>query len=69
MLWSVVPEDAVFAGFNEGFSLIDGEVENCHCRLRLGGDGSASIESLCSTNPKDYLNRNLQPGRRIFLLK
>ena len=69
MLWSVIPEAVVLGGIEQTISLIDGQVENCPCRLRSAGDGSFCIETLTSTDPKDFLNSGLQPGRRIFLPK
>lgn len=69
MLWSVIPEAVVLSGMEDAISLIDGQVENCPCRLRSAGDGFFSIEALTSTDPKDFLNSGLQPGRRIFLPK
>ena len=69
MLWSIIPEDVVFNGFEQQaeFGLLDYEVENCPCRLRRLADGGFGLETVCSTNPKYFLQRNLQPGRRIFL--
>lgn len=72
MLWSIIPEDLVFAGFDsteQGAALVDYELDNCPCRLRRLADGAFGLEALCSTNPKHFLQRNLQPGRRIFLSK
>lgn len=69
MLWSVIPEAVVLAGLDEKCSLLDGTVANCPCKLRWQGDGFVSIESVCSTDPKDFLRTELAPGRRIFLPK
>ncbi len=69
MLWSIIPEALVLAGVDENFSLLEGTVAGRPCRLRRQSDGSASIEALCSTDPKDFLRAELAPGRRIFLPK
>lgn len=71
MLWSIIPEDVVFNGFEDlgRGALVDYELESCPCRLRQMPDGGFGLEAVCSTNPKYFLQRNLQPGRRIFLLK
>lgn len=71
MLWSIIPEDVVFNDFERraDLQLFDYELESCPCRLRRLADGAFGLETLCSTNPKYFLQRNLQPGRRIFLAK
>ncbi len=69
MLWSIIPESLVFEGFGDSFALLDHEVDSCPCRVRVGSDGVCSIEAVCSTDPRDFLNKNLSPGQRIFLGK
>lgn len=69
MLWSVVPESVVFDGFGDSPVFWEHQVENCPCRVRVGSDGVCSIEAVCSTDPRDFLNKNLSPGQRIFLGK
>ena len=69
MLWSIMPEQLVLAGLEETPNLIEGQIGEFPCRLRYSADGSYSIERLNSTNPKDFLRADLQPGRRIFLHK
>ena len=71
MLWSIIPTDVVFNGFEQrdDLQLLDYELESCPCRLRRLTDGSFGLETVCSTNPKHFMQRILQPGRRIFLSK
>lgn len=75
MLWSIIPEDTVFAGVGiyagqgEEAEALHMEVDGCPCQLRRGRDGSFCVEAVCSTNPKDFMRREIAPGRRIFLPK
>lgn len=66
MLWSVMPEAVVLAGMDDKISVVDGQVGDCPCRLRVGADGSFAIEQVMSTDPRQYLRRELQPGRRLY---
>lgn len=66
MLWSVMPEAVVLAGLDDKISVVDGQVGDCPCRLRVGTDGSFAIEQVMSTDPRQYLRRELQPGRRLY---
>ncbi len=68
MLWSIIPQEVVFDGL-EDCTLLDYQLENCPCRLRRLPGGDFGLEAVCSTNPKHFLQSNLQPGRRIFLPK
>lgn len=67
MLWSVIPEDIVLAGADEKISVIDGQVGECPCRLRVGADGALSVERVMSTDIRDYLRQELQPGQRVYV--
>lgn len=67
MLWSVMPENVVFGGADADIRLLEGRVGSCDCRLRCAADGSLSIERLMSTDPADYLRRELAPGQRVHL--
>lgn len=67
MLWSVIPENIVLAGLDEKISVVEGQVGDCPCRLRVGADGSYAIEQVMSTDPAHYLRRDLQPGRQVYM--
>lgn len=65
MLWSVMPENVVMQGLDAALALEDGLAGRCLCRFRRGADGSCVIERLISTDPADYLRRELAPGQAI----
>lgn len=67
MLWSVMPENLVLTGLENLPPLLDGRVGSCDCRFRAGEGGCCTIERLISTDPADYLRRELAPGQRIWL--
>lgn len=78
MIWSIIPEDTVFAGVGAFAAPGQGEsagaslrleVGGCPCQVRQGAEGSLWVEAVCSTNPKDFLRPELQPGQRILSLK
>lgn len=67
MLWSVMPENVVLAGWNDEMSVVDGQVGKCVCRLRVGAGGAYAVERLISTDPVDFLSDRWQPGRQIYM--
>ncbi len=83
MLWSIIPEDTVFAGVGTfaaagrqaaagpvaGGAPMRMEVEGCPCEVVWGDDGGLRVAAVCSTDPQDFMRKNIQPGQRILLLK
>lgn len=65
MLWSVMPENLVMQGLDAGLEPEYGLAGSCLCRFRRGADGNCVIERLISTDPADYLRRELAPGQRL----
>lgn len=83
MLWSIIPEDTVFAGVGlfaaagpqavggpvAGGAPIRMDVDGCPCEVVWGDDGGLRVSAVCSTDPKDFMRKNIQPGRRIWVWK
>lgn len=65
MLWSVMPENIVFEGIEAKMDIREQDVNSRRCLVRTGNDGRCYIEGICSTEPKDYLDETLYPGRQI----
>ena len=67
MLWSVIPEEIVFDKWDEAFTLEERTYQQRKVRVRVGQDGYGSIEGIISSNPKDFMNKELRPGTKIRL--
>lgn len=61
MLWTVVPEQLIFDE-DDNFSVAEMNVGNVTVVVQVGADGSKRVQRLLSTNPRDYLRPEWQPG-------
>ena len=69
ILYSVVPPEKVFEGYNEKSVKEYVEIEYNGEKLLAAamGNGEYMISRIISTSPKTYLNPKLQPGTIIRL--
>lgn len=66
MIWSIIPEDLLFAkdeGQNDSLRRVD--YLGRHLLVRPSAGGQAEIVSVLSTDPVDFLDGRLYPGTRI----
>jgi len=66
LIYSIVPPEVVFSRDGETRPRVWEEMESDGARrvlVRRDGDGRAVIERIISTEPRDYLDPALQPGR------
>ena len=67
MLWSIIPEEVVFEHWQDHFMITEKSYKKGFLQVRTERNGYGSIERIISTDPKDYLNVMLIPGKRIRL--
>jgi hypothetical protein len=72
ILWSPVPEEFIFEGFNEAkYNWIETEVQGVKMLVEPLSDqpGYATVIRLLCPNPQSYLNPKFQPGQKVCLIK
>jgi len=66
MIWSIVPEEVIFATAEEEDTLtMNARYLGRQVMLRPCGEGLGEIMALLSTDPADFLDERFQVGRRI----
>ena len=68
MIWSVIPEDIIFAEQSDYEELRQVEYMGKLVTVRRLSPGRGEIISLLSTDPSDFLVKSLHPGSVIDLL-
>ena len=68
IFWSIVPEDVVFNGWEDKLELQEISYMDKTLSVRSGMKGSASVERILSTDPKDFLRKEFNPGNKIPFL-
>lgn len=63
LIYSVMPPQWVVEGFGKDYKRIQGTIDGVFVELEPAGESTVRIARVISTNPHDYLNPNLQPGR------
>ncbi|MFZ5823326.1 MAG: YlzJ-like family protein [Bacillota bacterium] len=66
ILWSVMPIELVLEGLAPSTParaemVVDGRI----LEVEPGSDGTATVQRLLSTDPRDYLDPRFQPGARV----
>ena len=64
IFWSIVPEDVVFNGWEDTVEFQELSYMGKTVRIRRGA-GGGSLEQLLSTDPKDFLKKELSPGSQV----
>ncbi len=65
LLWTIVPPEMVFAG-GEGRRPVLWRYRGRALYVAEDAEGVGTIVELLSTDPADFLNPALTPGRRIY---
>ena len=65
MLWTIMPEDMIWEHYEDIKRCWEMPYGDCHIRVRSNLDGSCQIDSILSTNPRDFLKDELMPGKTI----
>lgn len=65
LLWTVVPPEMIFAG-EEGRRPALWRYMGRALYVSEGTDGTGTIVELLSTDPADFLDPRLTPGRKIY---
>ena len=62
--WSIIPEEVAFQDWDKELTLQEVIYKGKTMTVRSGA-GGATIERIISTDPKDFLNKDLTPGSKI----
>jgi len=64
VIYSIIPNEVIFSVLksDESFKLEEVEYRGCLLQIAVDRDKGASIQRIISTDPRDYLNQELQPG-------
>lgn len=65
LVYSVMPPQWTLEGFGENYKRIQETIDGVTVELEPAGENAVRIARVISTNPQDYLNPNLQPGRLL----
>ncbi|MDI3279890.1 MAG: YlzJ-like family protein [Bacillota bacterium] len=69
ILYTILPPEEIFAEEwgEEAAAPVEVQVDGVILSVSPGGNGSARVERVISTNPEDYLHPFFQPGSPVFL--
>ncbi|WP_058485209.1 YlzJ-like family protein [Defluviitalea phaphyphila] len=68
MIYSIIPNDVIFRDLKYEKNYEREEIEYKGCILQVSSyDNGYKIQRIISTNPIDYLNKEIQPGNVIYL--
>ncbi|WP_181348654.1 YlzJ-like family protein [Thalassobacillus sp. CUG 92003] len=66
ILYTPLSEHDIFPARDEDYqNVLYGSLRNCPVKVMDSGDGHVEVVQLLSTDPQDFLDDQLQPGRKI----
>ncbi len=66
LIWSIVPADLLWQGFEEPPKREEIVWQGKTVQVLVDEKGQKIIERLYSSDPADFLQKNWQPGQKIF---
>ncbi|NLC77206.1 MAG: hypothetical protein GX750_06260 [Clostridia bacterium] len=66
LVYSVMPPQWTLEGFGADYKRLQKTIDGVQVELEPAGEDVLRITRVISTNPRDFLNPNLQPGRLVI---
>ncbi|MDD2497670.1 MAG: YlzJ-like family protein [Desulfitobacteriaceae bacterium] len=67
LLWTIMPEDIVLEGVEKTRTFRQVEYQNKNLIIEMGENGKGKVAQILSTDPSDFLDPDLIPGKEISI--